>query len=758
MAWQYVNYEYPVAQMFEKHLVWLETDCNMYFAMKLNYEDSWTYYAGNSSHELLSGKILISFVNEADAQSDYITTVKNTDNKFLAILPYTIQAKYVRMYIDDSGSDKSFYEWQPSLKITAHDIVTGDLELTDELSSSPKIKVIADSATKVVMGNLYSNTYGIAGYDTLNGTVFEVSNTETKIGGWEITSSRLTSASSGRRIELNPPENRISIFDDANNEKAVMGYLDGLQKNASPSQTFESDDYGFYAAPGDHLIIDGDTDYEGGDWVVGHDAAFKVVDLNDNTIIKMGTDTGKKGLFIYDNTGTILAEYHSAGFLIGDTTKTGNYIEYTSGNLSMHGAVTISGGSGIASFSDAGDLATEDDVGWSDVTSKPNFGDLATEDEVSAAMCDTTLISGGYLKTTLIEADSITAAMIGVTNLAQIANMELGNTGYIRTTSKDGYTDNTAGIWIGYDSPYYRMNIGDGTHNMKWTGEDLELTGCVVPTSEDFIISGGADLILEGSDSDPGVINFKGTDYEVKMGGDADGDRFFIEPSTKEEIALNLGGNWLTGNVFKNIYLNSSSYTYLSVYGAAAESVIQQGQDFIYLYIDDDDGDTQTLKFVNTAAMNSFYPETTKITDLGLTDHAWDNAYADDWHNVADFYHFDDHDDLVAINGIKGSGIIDDRTGNELIDDDTLPLWLLSKYKKDGEDREESISENGEIVKGKILKTYKKGEVIYDPDNKPYLSFKSCTSLSWGAIRQLDNKVEALTQRIVELEEQIRSK
>ena len=61
MAWEYVNFDYPVPNLFEKHLVWLSADCNMYFAMKLNKSDSWNYYAGNGSHALLSGKILTSY-------------------------------------------------------------------------------------------------------------------------------------------------------------------------------------------------------------------------------------------------------------------------------------------------------------------------------------------------------------------------------------------------------------------------------------------------------------------------------------------------------------------------------------------------------------------------------------------------------------------------------------------------------------------------------------------------------------------------
>ena len=146
---------------------------------------------------------------------------------------------------------------------------------------------------------------------------------------------------------------------------------------------------------------------------------------------------------------------------------------------------------------------------------------------------------------------------------------------------------------------------------------------------------------------------------------------------------------------------------------------------------------------------SALYPSTTKTIDLGkTTTGAWDNVVADDFVNVADFYNFDVHDDLAAIKGIKGSGIFDETTGYEIIDDTTLPLWLISKHKKDGEIREESLDEDGNLVIGDVLKTYKKGDAIYDFDGRVYLSLKVCVSLAWGAIRQLTQKVEDLEESL----------
>ena len=60
---------------------------------------------------------------------------------------------------------------------------------------------------------------------------------------------------------------------------------------------------------------------------------------------------------------------------------------------------------------------------------------------------------------------------------------------------------------------------------------------------------------------------------------------------------------------------------------------------------------------------------------------------------------------------------------------------MLSKHKKDGEEIDDD---------GKIIRAWKMGDVMYDADEKPYLSMKLMTSLLMGAIRQLDAKIEKI--------------
>ena len=107
------------------------------------------------------------------------------------------------------------------------------------------------------------------------------------------------------------------------------------------------------------------------------------------------------------------------------------------------------------------------------------------------------------------------------------------------------------------------------------------------------------------------------------------------------------------------------------------------------------------------------HPFEHKGQDLGNTNPAWDDVYADDYNNVADFPLLDDKGDLAAILAIRPSGEVDPRSGLPLIDDASLPDWLLAKA-KDG---------SGEILRG--------------PDGKPYIPLKAAIALAWGAIREL---------------------
>lgn len=201
MAFKSIELRHPNAQIFHKELLWVNKDCNCYFAFKLNDGDAWTFFAGNASHALATGKLLTSYgTSEANAQTNYLTTIRDASGKVVAVLPVNFQAKYARVYIQD-GNSTTVYEWQPSSYFTAHEIISGTLEITDLLSDAPLIKVVAGAVDRIKMGKVGSY-YGLFGYDGSGNSIFELSDNQQKIAGYTVTTSALYAGTGATRIQL----------------------------------------------------------------------------------------------------------------------------------------------------------------------------------------------------------------------------------------------------------------------------------------------------------------------------------------------------------------------------------------------------------------------------------------------------------------------------------------------------------------------------------------------------------------------------
>jgi len=115
------------------------------------------------------------------------------------------------------------------------------------------------------------------------------------------------------------------------------------------------------------------------------------------TLLSNGTgdcfiNSGKSD-FTNDDTGFIMgvddSDSDKPKFYIGSST---NYFNWTGTAVAIKGSITITGGSGIASLTDA--------------------GDLATKDTIAATDCDTTIIDGGKIITGLLTADNIQAGTL----------------------------------------------------------------------------------------------------------------------------------------------------------------------------------------------------------------------------------------------------------------------------------------------------------------------------------------------------------
>lgn len=163
----------------------------------------------------------------------------------------------------------------------------------------------------------------------------------------------------------------------------------------------------------------------------------------------------------------------------------------------------------------------------------------------------------------------------------------------------------------------------------------------------------------------------------------------------------------------------------------------QNGIDFLFdisneqLIIAGVNSDVRTERWTIGKGGN-IIPVSNKDVDIGSASLAVDDVYADDFQNVADFLHLDSKDDLEVIDQITGSGEIDPRTGLEMIDDNTVPDWMLSKDKH-----------------GK--------EIVRSVDGKPYISMRMMTSLLMGACRKLNKERRTMKKKLSALDKRLKA-
>lgn len=149
-----------------------------------------------------------------------------------------IQAKYVRLYVQ-TGNAVNVWEWISSSRLLANEIIGGQLEITDQLSDAPLIKVTASSVDRLKLGKIGAN-YGIEGYDASGNSIFELTDNATKISNWNITPKYLYSLSSGT-----PNSSPVGGLVLNASENSIQGYNSGGTKifEAIYSGTNEGDFY-----------------------------------------------------------------------------------------------------------------------------------------------------------------------------------------------------------------------------------------------------------------------------------------------------------------------------------------------------------------------------------------------------------------------------------------------------------------------------------------------------------------------------------
>ena len=396
-----------------------------------------------------------------------------------------------------------------------------------------------------------------------DGTLFAVEGT---VGGWLLGADELRSTSSGAGISLNQTQNRVVVFDSVQ-DKAAMGYLSGLPKYDG-SGNWGSNDYGFWVRQGDNLVIDGDVEYENGDWLIENDASMRIQTPDGNDIIRIGTVAGDKGLFFFDGAGNDPANV--IGEVTANSINLGNKFTWDGTTLTIVGDVTadsgeiggwsigadmLSAGSGadnyVALSSDdasdfriwAGDLLGNNAPFWvkKDGSMRASSGEIAgwnigtsllpdalfsgsgstfvalnsaTEDEYSIWAGNDVAASAPFS----VQRDGTITAQVGILSGWAFANNRLnsgiGSTYVALDASSDPFS-----IWAGAENP------NSAPFSVRSNGQMVATSGTVggwemTPTrfrsfnqNIEFISGGGTEAIEIGSDfwNGDGSFQFGGT-------------------------------------------------------------------------------------------------------------------------------------------------------------------------------------------------------------------------------------------------------
>jgi hypothetical protein len=414
-----------------------------------------------------------------------------------------------------------------------------------EPSSPIRISLYSADTERLRIGNLN----GFLGYVT---DIFGLGIGSTaKYMKYDPTNGLRLGGSGVARIELDLELARISVKDATDATKTAMGYLNGLAKHDGTGN-WGAGDYGFWAAAGDNLKIDGDAVYKSGDWIVENDGSYLIQNAAAQTIIRLGTVSGVKGLFLYDTatpTQNLMAKFATDGLYLGAAGETSNYIKWDGATMTIRGslnATDITTGYLSAARIDAGTISISQldfvPVADSNVIATINasaegiriignritidgtvtFGSGYDPTDVAAASLDKvtyltsgqTTIAGGQITTGTVTLAKLAfsdlaglnagegAKLSGIATGADVTLTAVNNTltitgggivlnagGMIRGGQTD-YATGT-GFFLGYSGGAYKLSIGGTTNYLQWDGSSLNIGGTSVSTNGSYMVSVG---------------------------------------------------------------------------------------------------------------------------------------------------------------------------------------------------------------------------------------------------------------------------
>lgn len=310
---------------------------------------------------------------------------------------------------------------------------------------------------------------------------------------------------------------------------------------------------------------------------------------------------------------------------------------------------------------------------------------------------------------------------------------------------------------IYWDQDNKRFDL-DGTLRLISGGDLSILSGgsLTVSSGGGISVSSGGDITLTGHDSNPAKLLWDGSSYDVEFFANTAGNAVTLRQTTNTHgSSLYLGD---TSYRFNNIDIVSDNSTDIWAYDSSSRfsrlTVDQSGIDLYYY----NTAITPTRGFVSLyySSAWTFGPDSGGYLNLGTDEVDFHYVYCTAVDTTDDINFFDDQDDLADIMAIRplvdeNGSYVTDQYGNPIIDDTSLPRYMLTLSSED------APASTIETQDGRLI-TYpnrKKGEPVITADGK----FRS-TSNQWygwllGGIRQLNAKVDTQYDDIIKRLERI---
>jgi|GEM_PF-4497088 len=215
----------------------------------------------------------------------------------------------------------------------------------------------------------------------------------------------------------------------------------------------------------------------------------------------------------------------------------------------------------------------------------------------------------------------------------------------------------SAGVWeetIGNDYDTFNAGqiIGSVLQSSNWgttAGSQFDLDAGKIEIRQSgggITIKAGGDIVLTGSDTDPGIILFDGTSYDVELGADANGE-FGINPLTTAVATLNIGNTNKktapTTAIWQNIFVYAtdqvaihSVYNYGTNDTQSSVTVTTSALNVPSIQlISENETDRRQVQFINAAAYCAFLPYE-GVVDLGKSGNEWNNLFLDGFISIGE--------------------------------------------------------------------------------------------------------------------------